>query len=185
MGYEDVHRRAGVPFYYPLVFILNIALVMIFELFVFYKYPVPITEEILAAKNPAYESAVFLKSDDGGSYLWYLTETESGELHLVPTRRHALFFNRCRIYDQDAVLIPADVDQMEVKIQKGLSASTMVIGNNAEVHGMKLEGEGIQMRTKYYGGGATAGRYALAFYVFWGLLLSLLEAWIVHILKPK
>ena len=94
MGYEDANRKAGIPFYYPLVLFLNIALIIALELLLVYQHPFPLTEELLAKQLPAYENASILRTTDKTFICWNLVETEAGDYHVVPVRRHVLFFNR-------------------------------------------------------------------------------------------
>ena len=178
MSYEDVYRRAGFPWYYPLVFILNIALIIALELMFIYQLSVPLTEETLFQQNPAYENATILRSLDNNIFDWYLVETDSSEYHVIPIRRHALFVNRCQICEDQIVAVPDDTAEMEITTKAGITSSTLLVGREvAPQYGGKLTGE-MEIRPKWYGR-SSAPTYAIGFYFLSGLGLSLLEyaAW--------
>ena len=79
MGYEDANRKAGIPFYYPLVLFLNIALIIALELLLVYQHPFPLTEELLAKQLPAYENASILRTTDKPSSagIWWRRKAEN------------------------------------------------------------------------------------------------------------
>ena len=179
MAYEDVHRRAGVPFYYPLVLILNVALIIALELLLIYKHPFPLTQELLAKELPAYENAAILRSTDKTFIGWTLVETENGEYHVVPIRRHALFFSRCKICDDQIVIVPEDTREMEITTKAGITGSTVLVGREvAPEYGQALTGE-MEIRPKWYGN-SNLPTYTYGYYFLLGLAMSLLEAFLWH-----
>ena len=182
---ENVYRRAPVPVYYGLVFLLNVALIIALELLLVYKYPVPLTQEVLAKKDSAYQNAEIVNSvDSSGAIIWYLAETEAGEFHLVPIRRHTLFFGRSKICTDQITVIPEDTAEMEVLTRAGIAGSTVLVGTEVEeTYDEAPAGAGLHMRPKWFGGGTTAGKYAFGFYFLMGIALSFLEAFIWHKIK--
>ena len=170
------------PFYYPIVLFLNIALIIALDLLLVYKHPFPLTEELLARELPAYENAVILRSTDKTLICWNLVETETGEYHVVPIRRHALFFNRCKLCDDQIAVVPKDTAQTEITTRAGISGSTVLVGREvAAQYGEKLTGE-MEIRPKWYGNSNLA-TYAYGYYFLLGLALSLLEAFLWHKIK--
>ena len=182
---ENIYRRAPVPVYYGLVFLLNVALIIALELLLVYKHPVPLTQEVLARKDSTYQNGQIINSlDSSGALIWYLEETEAGEIHLVPIRRHTLFFGRCKILTDQIVVIPEDTAEMEVMTRAGLGGSTVLVGTEVEAtYDEAPEGEGLHLHPKWFGGGATAGKYAFGFYFLMGVALSFLEAFLWHKIK--
>ena len=182
MSYEDVNRRAGVPIYYPLVFLLNIALIIALELLLVYKHPFPLTEEILTQQLPAYENASILRATDKTFICWNLVETETGDYHVVPVRRHVLFFNRCKLLKDQIVPVPRDTTEITISTRDGIAGSTVLVGRElAPQAGEELTGE-LEIRPKYYGN-SSLPTYTYGFYFLLGLSLSLLEAFLWHKLK--
>lgn len=170
---SDVGRRAGVPWHYPLVFLLNLTVILVLELLLVYKYPIPLTETILAERNPAYANAVIQNSTDSNTIIWYLVETEDKEIHLLPTLRHAVFHNHCRIYDDQTVIIPPDTTEMEVLTRHGISGTTVLVGTEVQPQEGEEPAEGaLQMRPKYYN---NTGKYTFGFYFFMALAMSIVE----------
>jgi len=49
---DDLGRRAGFPWYYPVVFLLNLALIFALELLLLYRTPLPLTQAALTERNP-------------------------------------------------------------------------------------------------------------------------------------
>lgn len=184
MGYEDVHRRAGFPWYYPLVFFLNIALIIGLELLLVYKHPFPLTEEILSQQLPAYENAAIHRSTDKSFIGWYLVETENGEYHVIPVRRHALFFNRCKLCSDQIVVVPGDTAEMEITTKAGITASKVLVGREVSPQvGEEPTGD-MELRPKWFGNN-NAPTYTFGFYFLMGLLLSFLEYFLWSKLKPQ
>ena len=182
MGYEDVNRKAGIPFYYPLVFFLNIALIIAMELLLVYKHPFPLTEELLAKQLPAYENASILHTTDKTFICWNLVETESGDFHVVPVRRHVLFFNRCKLIPDQIVAISPDTAETEITTRDGIAGSTVLVGREvAPKAGVESTGE-LGIRPKWYGNSSLPA-YTYGFYFLLGLAMSLLEAFLWHKIK--
>ena len=182
MGYEDVNRKAGIPFYYPLVLFLNIALIIALELLLVFKHPFPLTEELLAKQLPAYENASILHTTDKTFICWNLVETESGDFHVVPVRRHVLFFNRCKLIPDQIVAISPDTAETEITTRDGIAGSTVLVGREvAPKAGVESTGE-LGIRPKWYGNSSLPA-YTYGFYFLLGLAMSLLEAFLWHKIK--
>jgi len=181
---ENIYRRARIPFFYPLVFLLNVAVVIMLELLLVYTLPVPLTEDILARELPGYENAVIENSVESANVFWYLAKTEAGEYHVVPVRRHTLFFNRCKLCDEQIVAVPPDVTEMEIQTKAGIGASTLLIGTEVAPDYDEADTAALNMRPKWFGR-SQAGTYAFAGYVFYGLLLSFLESFLWNKLKAR
>jgi len=181
---ENIYRRARIPLFYPLVFLLNVAVVIMLELLLVYTLPIPLTGECLARELPGYENAVIENGVEGSNYYWYLAKTEGGEYHVIPLRRHSLFFDRCQIVDDQITVIPSDVPEMEVKVKVGLTGSTLLIGTQVDADYDDADTAVLNMRPQWFGL-SQAGTYALAGYVFWGLLLSFLESFLWNKLKAR
>lgn len=184
MSYEDVGRRAGVPFYYPLVFFLNIALIIALEILLIYKHPLPLTEKILSQQLTVYENATIRRSTDKTFISWYLVETENGEYHVVPVRRHDLFFNRCKLLDDQIITIPDDTAEMEVTTKAGILSATVLVGREVPLkYGEEPTGQ-MELRPKWYGNNS-ALTFTYGFYFLMGLLLSIAEYILYRKLKPQ
>lgn len=181
---ENIYRRARIPLYYPLVFLLNVALIIAIEVLLIYKHPVPLTEAVLNEQSPVYENAVITADDYSGYIQWYLTETETGEYHLIPARRHTLFTNRCKILTDQITVIPPDTAQMEVQTRTGITGATVQVGTDVEPWDEGTKQEGLNLRSKYHGYyNNGTGQYAIGGYFLLGVLLSLLESFLWNKIK--
>lgn len=173
---DDLGRRAGFPWYYPVVFLLNILLILAVEVLLLYRLPLPLTEAILAEKLPDYPNASIQNSTESGTLCWYLVQTEAEELQLVPVRKHILFQNQGKLLTSQITPIPADTSHMEVTTRAGISGSTVMIGTEVEPWDGEQSEYPLQMRSKYASGNiGNAGRYAASGYFLLGILLSILE----------
>lgn len=184
MGNEDMNRTAGISFHYPLVFFLNIALIIALEVLLVYKHPFPMTEEILSQQLPVYENAAIRRSTDKTFIGWYLLETENGEYHVVPVRRHALFFNRCKLFPEQIVVIPDDTAEMEVTTKDGIVSAIVLVGREvAPKYGEEPAGQ-MELRPKWLALN-NADTFTYGFYFLMGLVLSILEYILWRKLKPQ
>lgn len=182
MAYEDVNRRAGIPFHYPLVFFVNIVLIIALELLLVYRQPLPLTQELLARELPVYEDAAILRETDRNLIEWYLVQTGEGEYHVVPVRRHAVFFDRGKICDDQIVTVPPDTGEMEITTRDGVVAFTVLAGREVSpAVGEEITGE-MEIRPKWYGH-SNASAFTYGFYFLAGLAMSLAEAFLWHKIK--
>ena len=172
---DDLGRRAGVPWYYPVVFLLNLAIILLIEFFAFYGTPLPLTEEALAKKEPAYAEAVIVNSTQNVSVSWYLVETGE-EFHLVPYQRHMFLPNHGRLRSKQIVTIPADTAYMEVQTKVGIGATTVTVGTDVEPWSDEVQEHPLKMRSKYAAsGGGGSAKYTFTFFMFLALAMSIVE----------
>lgn len=182
---DDLGRRAGFPWYYPVVFLLNLALIMALEVLLLYRIPLPLTTETLAATNPACSNSVIRNSTESASVTWYLVESDDSTLQLVPLRKHILLQDRGRLLTNQITAIPADTAHMEITTRAGISGSTVMVGYDVEPWADEQSDYPLQMRSKYSrtylgsnGVSAVMGKYFLL-----ALALSLLEYFLWNRIK--
>lgn len=175
---ENIYRRARLPLYYPLVFLMNVLLIIALEVLLFYPTSLPLTDSDLSG-------SVIRNATESGTITWYLVETEADTLQLVPVRKHVFIHSRGKLLTGQIVDIPADTEYMEVTTLAGIGGSTVKIGTEVEPWADEPSEYPIQMRSKYSrthlgtnGGAAVAGKYFLL-----GVLLSLLESFLWNKIK--
>ena len=174
---DDLGRRSGFPWYYPVVFLLNLALIIVLELLLFYRISLPLTEEILAKKDPAYAGSTIVNTTENYTMTWYRVQTDSGELQLVPAQRHDILRDRGRLRLDQAVTIPADTAYMEVQTRHGISAETVTVGTEVEPWNDDPQDFSIKLRSKYaYNSMSNSGKYSYTLMIFLALALSILES---------
>ena len=170
---DDLGRRAGFPWYYPVVFLLNLTLVFLIQMLVFHTATLPLTEDTLAKKDPAYADAVIVNSTANTSVAWHLVET-GDELHLIPVLRNQILQNRGRILKNQIVTIPADTAYTEVQTKVGIGATTVTVGTDVEPWQDEVQEHSMKMRSKY----ATrsgAGSETIPLFIFLTLAMSIAE----------
>lgn len=174
---DDLGRRSGFPWYYPVVFLLNLALIIVLELLLFYRISLPLTEELLEKKDPAYAGSTIVNTTENYTMTWYLVQTDSGELQLVPAQRHDILRDRGRLRLDQAVTIPADTAYMEVQTRHGISAETVTVGTEVEPWNDDPQDFSIKLRSKYaYNSMSNSGKYSYTLMFFLALALSILES---------
>ena len=181
---DDLGRRAGFPWYYPVVFLLNLALIFIIQLLVFYTISLPMTEAALAEKAPAYEGAVIQNYTSNSSVSWYLVETQDHELHLIPVHRNQIRQNQGKLLLKQAVVIPADTAYMEVQTKVGIGATTVTVGTEVEPWADEVQDHPVKLRSKYASiGGAGSEKYTFTLFMFLALAMSIAESVIWNKIK--
>lgn len=172
---DDLGRRAGFPWYYPVVFLLNLALIFALELLLLYRTPLPLTQAALAERDPAYADAVIVNSTQNSTVSWYLVETGDGELHLLPFQRNQINQNRGRLRANQIVTIEADTAYTEVQTKVGIGATTVTIGTEVEPWADEVQEHPLKMRSKY-AGMISSGKYTFTFFILLALAMSILES---------
>jgi len=181
---DDVGRRAGLPWYYPVVFLLNLAVILAIQLLAFYNLSLPLTEAALAKEEPAYESAVIRNHSDNSTVIWYLVETLDEELHLIPVQRHMFLPERGRIRTSQIVTIPAGTAYMEVQTKVGIGATTVTVGTEVEPWADEIQDHPIKIRTKWAKNAMNSSmKYTFTLFLFLALAMSIGEAVIWHKIK--
>lgn len=158
-----------------MVFLLNLAIILLIEFFAFYGTPLPLTEEALAKKEPAYAEAVIVNSTQNVSVSWYLVQT-GDELHLVPYQRHMFLPDHGRLRSKQIVTIPSDTAYMEVQTKVGIGATTVTVGTDVEPWSDEVQEHPLKMRSKYAAsGGGSSAKYTFTFFMFLALAMSIVE----------
>lgn len=174
---ENIYRRAPLPLYYPLVFVLNLLLIVALEVLLLYRTPLPLTEDLLAARDPAYANSAIQNSTECATIVWYLAETQTEEIHLIPVRKHILFQNRGKLLTDQITVIPADTTHVEITTRAGIGGATVMVGSEVEPWGDEVSDYPLQMRSKYSRNATgSAGGYAAGGYLLLAALLSILES---------
>ena len=173
---DDLGRRAGFPWYYPVVFLLNLALIFALELLLLYRTPLPLTQAALAERDPAYADAVIVNSTQNSSVSWYLVETGDGALHLLPFQRNQINQNRGRLRSKQIVTIEADTAYTEVQTKVGIGATTVTVGTEVEPWADEVQEHPLKMRSKYAAsGGGGSAKYTFTLFMFLALGMSIVE----------
>lgn len=181
---ENIYRRARLPLYYPLVFVLNMILVVALEVLLLYRTPLPMTVDTLASEDPSYAGSTLPNSTECATIRWYLAQTQTGEIHLVPVRKHILFQGRGKLLDDQITVIPTDTAHIEVSTRAGIGGATVMIGSEVEPWGDEISDYPLQMRSKYSRNATgSAGGYAAGGYFLLAALLSILESLLWNKLK--
>ena len=181
---DDLGRRAGFPWYYPVVFLLNLALILAIQLLALYTTSLPMTEAALAKKDPAYQGAVIRNHTANSSVDWYLVETQSKDLHLIPVHRNMILQNRGKILNKQTVVIPSDTEYMEIQTRIGIGATTVMVGTDVEPWADEVQEHPMKLRSKYaQTGGAGAEKYTFTLFLFLALAMSIAESVIWNKIK--
>lgn len=179
---ENIYRKARIPLHYPLVFLLNVLLIIALEVLLLYPTPAPLTEALLREQAPAYSAAVIRNHTESADITWYLVEREPEVLEVVPLRKHIFLQTRGRLLTDQITPVSAEAAHVEITTRAGIGGSTVMIGTEVEPWADEHSDYPLQMRSKYSrshlganGGAAVGGKYVLL-----GIALSLLEGILWH-----
>lgn len=121
--HNDKYYRSKIPLRLVLMFLVNLFLVMAVEILAIYKYPAQLDKSTLAKYDSCYSGCTILSTDSVGKLSCYLVETETGEIHLVTTRIHGIFFSRADIVDVQTV----DAAQTTLSVKIGIRTSEISV----------------------------------------------------------
>lgn len=149
----------------PLVFgtLINIVLIILFEVLLLYRTVLPPTAELLGKADSRYENCrVYgeVNSDGNRGVRYYLVKTADGETDLVPMQQHSFFPSRAKLVKRK---ILQNVDQsQETTIRQilGLKIYTITISDG---------------HISTYPSSGSFQQNTQARYLFLGLVFSLLE----------
>ena len=151
-----LHHKA--PLSFVLMLLLNIVLIVVFELLVFYRFPAQPTEEMLAKTDSRYKGChVYADTNftmDRGVH-FFLVETSNGQKDLIPLRQHDFFPSRTQLLKGKII---RDLDLSQDSTQQMLVGTQLfrITVSNGQVRAMISAGSGFQQTAlaKYMGLGA-------------------------------
>lgn len=158
--HNEKYWNSKIPVVYALLFVLNVALIVLFEILVLYTLPQDLTPEILAQENPAYENCRILSRERADIVTCYLVELENGDLELVTTRQHNFLYMRCRLLEKQTAPIPAQ-GQTTVQVKLGIHTVPVTVENGSRIEPFSFV--------------STRSRNAPTMYMVLGAVLELME----------
>ncbi len=162
--------KAKTPLLYVLLFLLNIALVLLVEIAFLYTQPRPLTPEILASKDPIYENCRILQESGTGRLVCYLVETQDGDTYLISARQHRLFHGKYLLMTNQATLIPEE-GTATVTVKLGLLPIRVYVENQRFAVPVHTFSDNIKQSTTWY--------------MLLGALLELLEMGAYYLIKKN
>lgn len=167
-----LHHKTPLPL--VLGILVNIVLVVALEVLIFYRTPLPPTEDLLSKLDTRYEDCQVMaevNADSNRGVHFYRVKTSDGQTDLIPLKQHSFFPSRTRLYPG--------------KIIKNLDleadSSTQVLFG-AEIYTVFVS-DGI-VRAMFSAGGSFQ-QTALVKYMTLGLVLTLVELFILEKLRGE
>lgn len=179
--HNENYYRSKIPVRMVLLFFANILLVGALEVLLIYKSPVPLTAEALSKFDSSYENCTILQEHQRGHLWCYLVETETGETRLVPMKAHGLVFTRGRIFRDQIVTIPEDVQETTYNIKIGIRTSTVTVSPEPLPYMETQEPSDLYMRIEY--AAASNASQISVLYTVIGAVLTFLELAVIHLIK--
>ena len=171
---QEKYWASKVPLPLALLFVLNVFLIVAFQLLFLYRYPAQPDAAALAGYDAVYEGAT-IKNSDSSYYLHAsLVETSGGECHLVVTQAHVLAYGRGKVVYAQPVSMPESGEQA-VYVKTGVHTSEIVL--------TQIPSGGTAVTIQYSNTGII--REATAFYMFLGAVLEGLELLVIHFIRKN
>ncbi len=166
--HRNKYYSSKTPLPLVLLFLLNVFLMVVFQLLVSYKLPVKADASVFAKYNPAWTGCTILSQDSYGTSLeTYLMELPDGSRQLVTAKPHSIVFGRAKIVDTQ-VVEPDEAEQI-FYVKNGVHTSEIaVIGGNT-----------VTIRWGYGGSMAETG----ALYLALGAAMEGLELLVYYFIK--
>ncbi len=162
--------RAKIPLRYVLLFLLNIALVVLVEIAFLYTQPRVMTPEILAEVDPVYENCTVIQRSSSGSLVCYLVKTQEGDTYLLASRQHGFFRDRYRLLTSQTTLIPEE-ESTTVTVRMGLLPVRISVENGFFAAPVTASSNHMRELTTRY--------------LVWGALLEFLEMAAYELIKKN
>ena len=178
---RDTYYRSKIPVKLVLLFLANLLLVIALEILLLYKAPVPLTPDALAAFDPAYENCTILQEHQRGHLWCYLVETEAGETRLIPMKAHGLVFTRGRIYEDQIVTIPENVQETTYNMKIGIHTSTVTVSSEPLPWMEPQESQDLYMGISY-AASSNASETGVLYFIL-GAVLTFLELAVIQLIK--
>lgn len=159
--HREKYWRSKIPLSLALLFLLNVFLIVAFELLFVYKYPTAIDEAVLGKYDPAWAGSTILSHDDYGSSLdAYLVKMTDGGHFLITSKPHSVFFGRAKLNSAQPVDLNNTGEQL-FYVKNGIHTSEIAI----------IEGKVVDIRYGYISTAETTSRYLVLAAVMEGLEL--------------
>ena len=128
--YKEKYYSSKTPLPLVLLFLLNMFLVVAFQLLFVFKYPTGMDETVLRRVNPQWTDCTILSQDSYSIDLYaYLLELPDGSRQLVTLKPHSFVFGRAKLADIQ-IVEPVEAEQT-FYVKTGVhTAEIAVIGGN-------------------------------------------------------
>lgn len=179
--HNEKYYRSKIPVKLVLLFLANLFLVGALEVLLLYRSPVPLTAEALSEFDSTYEHCTISQAHQRGHLWCYLVKTEAGETHLVPMKAHGLVFTRGRVYRDQIVTIPVDLQEDTYNIKIGIHTSTVTVSRTPIPYMDTQEPAELYMAISYASLG-NAQETAVLYFLL-GAVLTFLELAVIQLIK--
>ena len=164
--HREKYYSSKIPLPLVLLFLLNVFLVVVFQLLVSYKLPAKADASVFAKYNPAWAGCTILSQDSYSIDLHtYLLEFPDGSRQLVTTKPHSIVFGRAKIVDTQ-VVEPHEAEQIfYIKNAVHTSEIAVLDGNTVDIR-WGYGGSMVENNVLYLILGAAMGGIELLIYYF-------------------
>ena len=130
---KEKYYSSKMPLSLVLLFLLNIILVVSFQLLFRYTLPANADETALSKHDPAFSGSAILSQDSYSMDLnAYLLELPDGSHMLVTTKPHPIIFGRAKLISAQQVDLSIPQDQV-FYIKNGIHTSEVIVSANNTV----------------------------------------------------
>ena len=129
---KEKYWASKIPLVYALLFVLNVAIIVIFEILVIYTLPQQLTPELLSQEKTAYENCEILSFQSSGKMKCYLVKVSNGDRELLVTRQHPFLTTHYKLLEKQTAPIPAQ-GTVTVTIRTGMRNVPITVENETAI----------------------------------------------------
>ncbi len=171
---QEKYWASKVPLPLALLFVVNVFLIVAFQLLFLYRYPAQPDAAVFARYDAIYEDSTVKNSDSKYYLTASLVETTDGQTHLVVTQAHPIAYNRGKIVYAQPVELPESGENI-LYVKTGIHTSEFEI---------KAIPGGMWCVNILYGNTGNIREF-YAVYLLLGALLEALELLVIHFIKKN
>lgn len=107
----------------------NFLMVFLLALLLNYPYPQQMTEADFADMDPRYENCTILSEQIKDEMHYYLVQTHSAQMDLIPSKQHSAFPSRWKIYKRQITPIEDIRKDITLELRVGMQTNTVSLSN--------------------------------------------------------
>ncbi len=146
--HREKYYNSKLPLWVAVLFVVNILLVIGFEVLFIYKYPAELNRHTVGAYNSAWEGSTVQSWDDRNGLHACLAKTPEGDTLLLVSRGHPVFFGRGKLIHEQSI-DPSVTQEQTFFVKNGVHTSEIAVTQGNTVSFRYAQGRGREVVTLY------------------------------------
>ena len=136
---QEKYWASRIPLVYALLFVLNVAIFVLFEMLLIYTLPQQLTPQVISQEKSAYENCEILSFQSSGKLKCYLVKVSNGDRELLVTKQHPFLITHYKLLENQTAPIPAsgtitvtirtEMRNVPVTVENGTAITPFVFGH--------------------------------------------------------